>query len=206
MLFLFAGLAHSASFDCSKAKTRNEKWTCASETISKLDENLNAQYQKLLKLYVQNRAIRQWQMEWLKSDELKCKDSDCLENAYRKRILELKSANSAEPNTKRYTGRYTRIINGKTDPNETELLMIGLSEQRVFISGTSLWQNPNRPDNVRTGEISGFGILRGGVISADTKELCGANFQSSAENYLKVEDERFCGGMNVTFNGIYKRM
>lgn len=204
MLFFFAGSVDAAGFDCAKAKTKNEKWICASEAISKLDDNMNYQYQNLLKLYVQNQAIRQWQKEWLKSDQLKCQDSDCLERAYKKRIAELKSANNAEANTKGYTGKYTRIINGKIDSNQADLLLIGLSGQRVFISGTSIWKNPGSPENVRTGEISGYGILRGGVVSADKRELCGANFQLSDQDYLKVEDESGCGGMNVTFNGIYK--
>jgi len=200
IFFFFTGSAHAASFDCAKAKTKNEKLICANEIISKLDENLNFQYQKLLKFYVQNQAIRQWQMEWLKSDELKCKDSDCLEKAYKKRILELKSANNAEPDTKGYTGRYIRVINGKTDPNQAELLIIGLSGRRVFISGTSSWNNSH------TGEMAGYGILMGGIVAAKTKELCGANFQLVDEPYLEVQNESGCGGMNVTFNGIYKSL
>jgi hypothetical protein len=200
IFFFFTGSAHAASFDCAKAKTKNEKLMCANEIISKLDENLNVQYQKLLKFYVQNQAIRQWQMEWLKSDELKCKDSDCLEKAYKKRILELKSANNAEPDTKGYTGRYIRVINGKTDPNQAQLLIIGLSGRRVFISGTSSW------NNLHTGEMAGYGILMGGSVAAKTKELCGANFQLVDEPYLEVQNESGCGGMNVTFNGIYKSL
>jgi len=200
LLLLFTVSAYAASFDCSKAKTKNEQWICANETISKLDESMNVQYQKLLKLYVQNRPIRQWQMEWLKSDELKCKDSDCLEKAYKKRFSELKSANNAEPNTKGYTGSYIRVINGKTDPNRAELLIIGLSGRRVFISGTSSW------NNAHTGEMAGYGILMGGSVAANTKELCGANFQLVDEPYLEVQNESGCGGMNVTFNGIYKSL
>jgi len=197
-ILLFTGSAYAASFDCAKAKTKNEQWICANETISKLDESINVQYQKLLKLYVQNRPIRQWQMEWLKSDELKCKDSDCLEKAYKKRFSELKSANNAEPDTKGYTGSYIRVINGKTDPNRAELLIIGLSGRRVFISGTSSW------NNAHTGEMAGYGILMGGSVAANTKELCGANFQLVDEPYLEVQNESGCGGLNVTFNGIYK--
>ena len=206
LLFVLAASVRAASFDCTKAKTQNEKLICSNETLSILDAELNAQYQKLLKAYERNQAIRQWQINWLKSNELKCQTPLCLENAYKKQIATLQSANRAEHGTRGFTGRYVRVLNGKKDSNQADLLLIGLSDSRVLISGTALWISPSNPSSVHTGEINGRGILRGGIIaSADKAELCSANFQLIESGSLRVEYESGCGGLNVTFNGLYKR-
>jgi len=206
IFILFTSLAYGASFNCTQANTQNEKWICASETISKLDDDLSAQYKELLKIYIDNSAVIQWQREWLKSDALKCQNSLCLEKAYQKRVAELKSALNAEAASKAYTGSYFRTINEKKDLNESNLLLVGLSNSRVLISGNAIWINPNNASSVHTGEINGYGsVKRGSVTSEDTSELCGASIQILESGSLNVENETGCGGLNVTFNGRYKR-
>jgi uncharacterized protein len=42
LLLLAAGIAHAASFDCSKAKTSMEKAVCSSPQLSAADEQMAA--------------------------------------------------------------------------------------------------------------------------------------------------------------------
>jgi len=73
--------AHSASFDCAKAGAKVEKLICADETLSKLDEELNAAYKAALQDEPEPDAVRQSQKQWMKYRN-KCKDADCVKRAY----------------------------------------------------------------------------------------------------------------------------
>ena len=48
LLLLASGAAHAASFDCSKAKTPQEKAICGSPELSVADEQMAAAYKALL--------------------------------------------------------------------------------------------------------------------------------------------------------------
>jgi uncharacterized protein len=48
LLLLASGVAHAASFDCSKAKTPRGKAICGSPELSVADEQMAAAYKALL--------------------------------------------------------------------------------------------------------------------------------------------------------------
>lgn len=102
-LFLFFLLtlcfqAHSASFDCAKAKSQIEKAICADSALGGLDEKLSKVYSTLRSNLtdVAKNKVRAAQLSWLKSlpsscsSEAKNKDATkfiaCLSNEYKSRI------------------------------------------------------------------------------------------------------------------------
>ena len=91
-----AGVAWAASFDCRKARTADEVAVCSDPLLSELDE-IMADFYRRLRHYTQNfdNAMGlQAQLVDEARDFLRRRadcgdDRDCLEQAYRTRILEL---------------------------------------------------------------------------------------------------------------------
>jgi uncharacterized protein YecT (DUF1311 family) len=80
--------AWAASFDCTKAATRVEKLICADAALSQLDSALAQRYQSVRRLADDPEAVLAAQRAWLRQRD-RCRDSDCLANAYRERIAAL---------------------------------------------------------------------------------------------------------------------
>jgi uncharacterized protein len=81
--------AHSATFDCAKAKTKIEKLICANPKLSQLDEKVSALYKKVLEQSPVPEDTKERQREWVKDSRNLCKDAACLEKAYTSRIADL---------------------------------------------------------------------------------------------------------------------
>jgi uncharacterized protein len=56
--------AHSASFDCSKASTQNEKYICSNIELGKLDELMANSYKKLIEIH--GELLKYQQKDWIK--------------------------------------------------------------------------------------------------------------------------------------------
>jgi uncharacterized protein YecT (DUF1311 family) len=82
---------HAASFDCGKATTKVEMIICSDHELSKLDESLSNAYKKILKLTNRKQDMIESQREWLKRVRNKCKNAECIRNAYEGRIKKLRS-------------------------------------------------------------------------------------------------------------------
>ena len=136
--------ALGASFNCGKARSQMEKLICSDENLSKADEELNIAYKQAIQVSSAKPIMVQWQREWLKSNEVtSCEDVACLMGAFTNRIEILKNVAPAGDDSAKWNGRYVRFINGKKDPDSSSLLLVGLSDDRVYISGTSFWYGPS---------------------------------------------------------------
>lgn len=91
IVFFISSLSWSASFDCSEAKTPIEKAICADPIVSKLDYELSDAYHEAIESADQPLTVKKSQKYWIAEIRQKCTSSQCLANAYRKRITELKS-------------------------------------------------------------------------------------------------------------------
>jgi len=100
LLLLAAGTAHAASFDCSKAKTSQEKAICGSPELSAADERMAAAYKALLAATTPEikPAVRDNQRSWNVKMAADCKTAaaepgatlaTCLLASYKARIPEL---------------------------------------------------------------------------------------------------------------------
>ena len=63
--FALMASSQSASFDCAKAQNKVEYLICNNPEISKLDDDLNAAYNKAILEGTRIDAIRQSQKQWL---------------------------------------------------------------------------------------------------------------------------------------------
>jgi uncharacterized protein len=96
--FLLCALAHAASFDCTKAKTAQEKAICGTPALSAADDQMAAAYRAWLTAAPPASAagIRENQLVWLRTRDASCPAGDannpiasCLTNVYKDRIDEL---------------------------------------------------------------------------------------------------------------------
>jgi hypothetical protein len=72
------------------------------------------------------------------------------------------------------------------------------------VSGDATWQGVN-PDNVHVGELSSQGTPVDNALKlGEDPEDCQATLRLVG-TYLVVSDNKQCGGVNVTFDGVYRR-
>ena len=90
----WASSAQAASFDCAKVQSKVEHLICDNPEISKLDDELDAEYKVALQDQSRANATRFSQKQWMKERNA-CADTSCLEEAYVKRTKHLQKANSA---------------------------------------------------------------------------------------------------------------
>jgi len=112
--FLFIALAHSASFDCTKASTKVERIICDNSEISKLDEELAASYKASLQNQSKAVQIKQTQRRWM-SERNGCVDTECVRDAYRKRIGQLLPAQNVAAQTSAVSQQAEQSAAAKTD-------------------------------------------------------------------------------------------
>jgi uncharacterized protein len=91
VLWCLGGIAHAASFDCSKAATATEKIICATPRISDFDEYLGRYYQasRATMSREAGACLASNQRDWLRGVRNACKDAHCLERVYLSRLAEL---------------------------------------------------------------------------------------------------------------------
>ena len=200
--------ASAASFDCGKAASGTEKLICSDASVSALDEALNAAYKRAFERVGARAVLRQSQRDWLSSYEVKgCSSAACLKDAFTARTELLADiAAPGEPGSA-WSGEYQRLWRGKKDPNAAHLSMLGLKTGRVLIAGTALWQGPNASiGQVNTGDMSGIAAEQtAGKTLLFDGDGCTAQLQLDGDR-ITVTGESGCGGLNVTFDGQYRRI
>ncbi len=177
-----------------------EKLICSDERLSRADEELNLAYRQALTAANAKPTVVAWQRDWLRSPQvLDCSTVRCLMDAYSARLKLLRDAASARDSTA-WTGRFAR----KEDPDRSTLLLVGLSGNRVYISGMSQWHGPNAASGqVNIGSIEGVGTISGNRLVFD-QQGCRGTLLLNRDGVI-VSDESGCGGLNVSFNGEYRR-
>ena len=74
----------------------------------------------------------------------------------------------------------------------------------LSVSGNATWVGVN-PDNAHVGELSGTGTPANNILKlGEDPEECQATLRLVGP-YLIVSDNKQCGGVNVTFDGVYRR-
>lgn len=207
LLFTSSFGVSAASFDCAKAKLKNEKLICSDFQLSSLDEALNMAYRHAYEIAPNKSVLRQSQRDWLGSYEVSsCNDAACLKTLFSKRVALLNEVAPTEEQTSKWNGTYVRYWKGKVDKDTATLSIIGLRTGRLYVSGTSLWYGPQANiGQVNDGQMDGYTVR---VIAGNSARFdndgCSANLLLRG-NLLEVQGETGCGGLNVTFNGTYQR-
>jgi hypothetical protein len=71
------------------------------------------------------------------------------------------------------------------------------------VEGGASWVGAN-PGNVHVGEVSGEAAPAGNVLTVGAEDDCRLTLRLVGA-YLVAADNRQCGGLNVTFDGVYRR-
>ena len=79
----------TASFDCAKASSAQEKMICSDRDLARLDVDLSAAYRKARDAAADAKALQSEQLQWLKSTRSACSDKACLIEAYKSRLVQL---------------------------------------------------------------------------------------------------------------------
>ena len=88
-ILIASGIASGAGFDCAKAVTRVEKMICASEVLSRLDEQLAEAYKSVIRSSDDPDGIKRSQRAWLRDVREPCRDETCLKAVYESRLGQL---------------------------------------------------------------------------------------------------------------------
>ena len=79
----------TASFDCAKASSAQEKMICSDRELARLDVELSTVYRKAREAAADAKALQNEQIQWLKASRKACSDKACLAEAYKSRTAEL---------------------------------------------------------------------------------------------------------------------
>lgn len=80
---------YAASFDCEKAVGPIEEAICEDQQLLDLDDILNRTYKVVVKISPNTSALKVEQRRWLTTIRNRCKNPECLTEAYERRIVEL---------------------------------------------------------------------------------------------------------------------
>lgn len=89
VLLVDIGLSAAASFDCSRAKSLQEKLICDTRQLSAADDALAGAYARALQSAADREALKRQQQQWIRTERDACRDAQCLLSAYRARISAL---------------------------------------------------------------------------------------------------------------------
>jgi hypothetical protein len=127
----------------------------------------------------------------------------------------LQLSSSEQVSAQQWTGKWRR-------DSEAEIV-INSRDDKVEVSGTATWgdSDPQRVKKgaIHTGELNGSGRPRGEVLAIgydpersafpppenEAPDICAAQLELHGR-YLLVEDNGRCGGLNVSFTGLYVRI
>lgn len=79
----------TASFDCAKAGSAQERMICGDRDLARLDVALSAAYRKARESAADPKALQAEQLQWLKSSRNACGDKACMAEAYNRRLAQL---------------------------------------------------------------------------------------------------------------------
>ena len=107
------------------------------------------------------------------------------------------------------SGEYRRTVQGRFDRHEATIEAWLLKDGRVRIAGESTWVGNAKTGNVNVGSADGvFGIQGGKVLfkMGDGEGSCRFTVSFGAGGLTVTDDNQRCGGLNVTFDGTYRKV
>jgi hypothetical protein len=106
------------------------------------------------------------------------------------------------PETSPFDGHYERTGTGE---NEASLDVLQVGPGLIRIKGLALWVGNRETGDVNTGDVSGTAPLERLKAHFENQDDCKLDVLFHADG-LKIENTASaCGGLNVTFDGEYKR-
>lgn len=202
-LFILAvfQLSFGASFDCSRAGTLVEKTICSDQKLSEFDELLAVTYKEALANTSNKSLLKVSQRDWLKSKRNLCQDTECIRQQYVLRILELSNT------VKNFSisGRYERYYHGKPSAHPSDLSILELKDNRIYVYGVALWIKNAEKGIIHIGEIDGSFPLVENKVKYQDEYGCNLMMNFDKDTLVISDTSSECGGHNVTFDGLYRK-
>jgi hypothetical protein len=104
------------------------------------------------------------------------------------------------------SGQYKRMIRGKIDRHTATLDIWLLKDGRVRVKGDAIWVGDPKTGNVNTGDVDGIFSLQSGKILYKEGDTCSFTIHLGTGSLAITDDNLSCGGMNVTFDGEYRKV
>lgn len=205
----------AASFDCAKAGNWIEKTICAKAALSKLDDQLEQNYRAALRKTNDAAALRESQRSWLTNNRNTCTTPQCLTQTYQTRLGRLAQITQGGAQKTQIAGRYRRWFESKPDGNSAQIQIRPLGGGVLFVTGDATWTDQTRPGFARTGSFQGTVVSAGNRIAFAEDQAAASDADSAgcamvirvSKDALDVSDDNGrCGGLNVTFDGHYRKM
>lgn len=196
--------AQAAGFDCAKASTVIEKRICADETLSKLDEALNARYKAKLEVFPDPSLFKLLQKEWLSSVRNYAADNATLVRFYQNRIAILeKCCEIHTENDLSWVETPLPIDNGGTFPrpfsySDAETLTRINEVIDAIIVGSRCGESPDGFETVAKVTYSKHSILS---IHSLSSWYCGGPYPVSKANQSLTFD--LLTGQAVRFDDLF---
>lgn len=212
-MFLIAAFSHSAfaaSFDCAKARSRQEKLICSTPALSKADETMTAKYAEARSAAARISAEeasepKENQSAWILYGIQRCApEVTCLSKSYQDRIafLDFYRQQAQKPMT--VSGAYMGLT------GNVEIRQIGDNKAIFSMVVFTVRNQGTSHETANTGDITDEGVLQSNTVRYDKKvegdEPCKLQISLSATKAV-VEQEGTCDfGMNVWATGVYFRI
>jgi len=209
---IFSYAAEAASFDCAKARSKQEKLICSTPVLSHADDVMAAKYKEAYgaaaKISPEEAAqIKADQAGWILSGIHDCTpDIQCLSSSYKKRIAFLDFYFHQTQSAIAVTGTYERgiIDNGGE-------LQIQLKADNKVVFSVSVDRVMNRVTPYLTanvGDLAGAAPLKNNVVDFEKKlnqisAACKLQISFSATKAV-IKEDGDCGfGFSVFAEGVY---
>lgn len=194
----------AASFDCKKATTLVEKAVCANPKLSKLDDALGKAYTQALSRVNDKASLQAEQKDWLAKIRNPCRTEHCIQEVYQIRLAELTA--DTQPIQSTIFGEYQRYYQGKLDEHTATLNITALGKYKAKITGDSIWIGDAARGNVNLGNIEGEFPISNNMLYYHDEYACKFTVIFKAQSLEVKNDNGRCGGLNVSFNGFYKKL
>lgn len=103
------------------------------------------------------------------------------------------------------SGKYERFLNGKPDANSASITLQENGSGKVHVSGNAVWVGDAATGNVNSGEVAGdFPVVNHRILYRD-KTGCRMTIAVVQEGLRVSKSTSACGGLNVTFDGTYRK-
>jgi hypothetical protein len=104
------------------------------------------------------------------------------------------------------SGKYERILNGKPDTNSATITIEEKGNGKVHVEGDAVWVGNAATGHVNNGEIKGDSAVANNLILyRDPSTGCRMTIAIVKDGLKVSKTTSACGGLNVTFNGTYRK-
>lgn len=186
--------------DCENARNFVEKTTCSNPKLTELDSKLVAELEQAeLETKVPAQMLQLTQHNWINTRN-QCKNTACIEQAYQKRLLEIKNLNTTDQEFVQY---FMRIKDQKSDPNLALLQIQTLEGQRIRVLAQTFWISNDNKHSQMT-DFSGYANQAKKMTVKDLDTGCILILNQHKQQWRVWQASPMCGNKNLRFSGLYE--